>query len=275
MSVVAGIDLGSGRTKVVLVDETGSVRGRGIARTKGDFGAVAEEALVSATEEAGITRDQVPYVATTGLGRYSVPFRDIQITDITCGARGAFFLFPSAEYVLDMGAQSTRAIRLRDNGKVKEFHMNEKCAAGSGGFLERAAKYLEVEVEELGRRSLESTAPQPISSICAVLAESEIINHVSDGRSVEDILAGIHLSLAERSLMQLKRVGMKGGEVTFIGGVALQVGMLKACEAKWGFKINVPLEPQYTTALGAALLGWQRVKRTRVASAPGANARAA
>ncbi len=275
MSLVAGIDLGSGRTKVVLVDEDGVVRGRGTARTKGDFEAVANEALAPALREAGIRQDQVCYVATTGLGRYSVLFRDIQITDLTCGARGAFFLFPSSEFVLDMGAQSTRAVRLREHGKVKEFHMNEKCAAGSGGFLERAAKYLEVEVEEIGRRSLESTAPQTISSICAVLAESEIINHVSEGRSVEDILAGIHHSLAERSLMQLKRIGLKGGEVTFIGGVALQTGMVQACEAKWGVTIHVPPDPQYTTALGAALLGWQRVKKSRPTSAQDVAERAA
>ncbi|HSC71380.1 MAG TPA: acyl-CoA dehydratase activase [Candidatus Methylomirabilis sp.] len=275
MSLVAGIDLGSGRTKVVLVDETGGLGGRGVARTKGDFEAVANEALESALAEAGVTRGELRYVATTGLGRYSVSFRDIQITDITCGAKGAAFLFPSTEYVLDMGAQSTRAVRLRENGKVKEFHMNEKCAAGSGGFLERAAKYLEVAVEEIGQRSLDSQTPQPISSICAVLAESEIINHVSEGRSVEDILAGIHVSLAERSLMQLKRVGMKGGEVTFIGGVALQAGMVKACQAKWGFTIHLPAEPQYTTALGAALLGWQRVKKLHPASSAAQTVRAA
>ena len=140
MSLVAGIDLGSGRTKVTLVDESGVIRGRGVARTRGDFEAVTNEALALALGEAGITRDQVCYVATTGLGRYSVPFRDIQITDLTCGARGAAFLFPSTEFVLDMGAQSTRALRLRENGKIKEFHMNEKCAAGSGGFLERAER---------------------------------------------------------------------------------------------------------------------------------------
>lgn len=275
MSLVAGIDLGSGRTKVVLLNEAGSVRGRGIARTRGDFEAVANEALVAALEDAKVTRERVVYIAATGLGRYSVPYRDIQITDLTCGARGAHFLFPSAEFVLDMGAQSTRAIHVRDQGKVKEFHMNEKCAAGSGGFLERAARYLEVGLEEIGFRSLESTAPQPISSICAVLAETEIINHLSEGRSVEDILAGIHHSLAERSLMQLKRVGMKDGEVAFIGGVARQAGMIKVCEAKWGVKIHVPAEPEFTTALGAALLGWQRVKKTQMASAPGSAACAA
>ena len=275
MSLVAGIDLGSGRTKVALVEESGVIRGRGVARTRGDFEAVTNEALALALDEANVTRDQVFYVATTGLGRYSVPFRDIQITDLTCGARGAAFLFPSTEFVLDMGAQSTRAVRVRENGKVREFHMNEKCAAGSGGFLERAAKYLEVEVEEIGHRSLESSTPQPISSICAVLAESEIINHVSEGRTVEDILAGIHQSLAERSLMQLKRVGMQGGEVTFIGGVALQSGMIMACKKMWGVTVHVPAEPQYTTALGAALLGWQRVRKMRSGSAASATVRAA
>jgi predicted CoA-substrate-specific enzyme activase len=258
--LVAGIDLGSGTTKCVLVDEAGAVRGRSLGKTKADFEQVARDAFEAALADAGASREAVAYVATTGLGRYSVSFRDIQITDLTCGARGAAALFPGTRYVLDIGAQSTRAIRLREGGKVKEFHMNEKCAAGSGGFLERAARYLEVGVEEIGRLSREAKHPHPISSVCAVLAESEIINHVSQGVAVEDILRGIHDSLADRALGMLKRVGLDG-EVTFIGGVARQDGMVTAAREKLGVPVNVPDLPEYTTALGAALLGLQRLRK--------------
>ncbi len=255
---VAGIDIGSGTTKCVLVDEGGAVRGRALSKTKVDFEKGSREVLDAARSDAG--GGEVAYVATTGLGRYAVSFRDIQITDLTCGARGAATLFPSTRYVLDIGSQCSRAIKLRDGGKVKEFHMNEKCAAGSGGFLERAAKYLEVTVEDIGRLSLGASKPQAISSVCAVLAESEIINHVSEGVSVENILRGIHNSLGDRALNLLKRVGLDG-EVTLIGGVALQAGMIAALRDKLAVVVNVPEAPQYTTALGAALLGLQRYRK--------------
>ena len=262
--LVAGIDLGSGATKCVLLNERGMVRGRGLLRTKADFGKVARETLDAARAEGG--DDEVAYVATTGLGRYAIPFRDIQITDLTCGARGAAALFPGTRYVLDIGAQCSRAIKLREGGKVKEFHMNEKCAAGSGGFLERAAKYLEVAVADVGPLSLGAQQPQPISSVCAVLAESEIINHVSEGVTVENILRGIHNSLADRALNLLKRVGLDG-DVTFIGGVARQEGMVLALREKLGVPVHVPEAPEFTAALGAALLGLQRYRKL---SAPAA-----
>jgi predicted CoA-substrate-specific enzyme activase len=264
--LVAGIDLGSGTTKCVLVDGDRVVRGRGLVRTKADFGKVAQEALDAALADAGLLADAVAYTATTGLGRYAIPFRDIQITDLTCGARGAAALFPSTRFVLDIGAQCSRAIKLRDGGKIKEFHMNEKCAAGSGGFLERAAKYLEVTVADIGPLSLAAGRPQPISSVCAVLAESEIINHISEGVSVENILRGIHNSLADRALNLLKRVGLDG-DVTFIGGVARQEGMVLALREKLGVPVHVPEAPQFTAALGAALLGLQRYRKL---SAPAA-----
>jgi predicted CoA-substrate-specific enzyme activase len=257
--LIGGVDIGAGTTKCVLVDEGGQVRGRAETRTKADFEQVTAEVLAAARQDAGGDQE-VRYLATTGLGRYAIPARDIQITDLTCGARGAATLFPSTRYVLDIGAQCSRAIKLRDGGKVKEFHMNEKCAAGSGGFLERAAKYLEVSVPEIGPLSLGAARPQAISSVCAVLAESEIINHVSEGVAVENILRGIHNSLADRALSLLKRVGLDG-EVTFVGGVARQAGMVQALRDKLGVAVNVPAEPQYTTALGAALLGLQRFRK--------------
>ncbi len=259
--LVAGVDIGSGTTKCVLVDEAGAVRGRGQTRTRADFEKVAREAVAAALEAAGVSGDAVAYTATTGLGRYAVPFRDIQITDLTCGARGAATACPEARFVLDIGAQCSRAIRLRDGGKVKEFHMNEKCAAGSGGFLERAAKYLEVSVADIGPLSLGAARPQAISSVCAVLAETEIINHVSEGVTVENILRGIHNSLADRALSLLKRVGLDG-PVAFIGGVARQEGMVVALREKLGVPVLVPDGPQFAAAFGAALLGRQRFLKT-------------
>jgi len=259
--LVAGIDVGSGTTKCVLVDEAGVVCGRGLAKTRADFEKVAREAVGLALEAAGHHGDAIGYIATTGLGRYALPFRDIQITDLTCGARGAATVCPEARFVLDIGAQCSRAIRLRDGGKVKEFHMNEKCAAGSGGFLERAAKYLEVAVADIGPLSLRAARPQAISSVCAVLAETEIINHVSEGVTVENILRGIHDSLADRALSLLKRVGLDG-PVAFIGGVARQEGMVVALREKLAVPVHVPEGPQFAAALGAALLGRQRFLKT-------------
>jgi predicted CoA-substrate-specific enzyme activase len=259
--LVAGIDIGSGTTKCVLVDEAGAVCGRGQTKTKADFEKVARESVATALDAAGFHGDAIAYTATTGLGRYAVPFRDIQITDLTCGARGAATACPEARFVLDIGAQCSRAIHLREGGKVKEFHMNEKCAAGSGGFLERAAKYLEVSVADIGPLSLGAQRPQAISSVCAVLAETEIINHVSEGVTVENILRGIHNSLADRALSLLKRVGLDG-PVAFIGGVAQQEGMIVALRAKLGVPVYVPEGPQFAAALGAALLGRQRYLKT-------------
>jgi predicted CoA-substrate-specific enzyme activase len=266
VAYIAGVDLGAGATKTVLINDEGEVLGRGISRTRADFDAVARRSMDEACEEAGIRSDEIDYVASTGLGRYSLAVRDIQITDLTCGARGAHALYPEAGFVLDMGAQCTRAIALRDGGKVKSFRTNEKCAAGSGGFLERICRYLEVDVGEIGKLSLEATDPQPISSVCAVLAESEIINHVSEGKTVADIIRGAHDSLAGRALSQLKMVGYQG-EVVFIGGVVRQEGMIESCRRLFSGELLVPEHPAHVVAQGAAILGLQRYARRAHADA--------
>lgn len=262
MRLVAGIDCGSGFTKAVLVAQNGSpgssIRGKGRTKSGVNMEEAALAALQAALKDAGLTRDQVHYVATTGFGRYGVGFRDIQITEISSGAHGAHHLFLTSRCVLDIGSQSTRAITMGESGKVRTFKTNDKCAAGSGMFIARAAKYLEIPIEDVGGLSLQATNPQPISSVCAVLAESEIINHVSAGVSVENILRGIHDSLADRAVGMLKRVGMEG-EVTFIGGVARQSGMVKALGEKLGTMVNVPPDCEYVCALGAALLGHKRL----------------
>ena len=267
MKYIAGVDLGSGATKTVIIDEDQNILGTGLARTQADFEAVARRSLADACEQAGVQPDRLDYIASTGLGRYSFDGRDIQITDLTCGAHGAHALFPDARLVLDMGAQCTRAIALRDNGKVKLFRTNEKCAAGSGGFLERVARYLEVKIDEIGKISMQAAHPQPISSVCAVLAESEIINHVSEGRTVPDIIRGAHESLAERAMSQLKMVGFDG-PVVFIGGVALQEGMVEACRQKFAHPVLVPEHPSHVAAYGAALMGLRRLRKRSSSTGP-------
>jgi predicted CoA-substrate-specific enzyme activase len=266
MRNVAGIDCGSGLTKAVIISELGAnsrpaVLGRGKTKTGVNMEEAAQRALEVALDDAGLQREQVSYVATTGFGRYGIGFRDIQITEITSGARGAHFLIPQTNLVLDIGSQSTRAMSMTENGKVKAFKSNDKCAAGSGSFIQRAAKYLEVGIEDVGELAMRATSPQPISSVCAVLAESEIINLVSTGLSVEDIMRGIYDSLADRAALLLKRVG-SGSELVFIGGVATQRGMVKALEDHLKLTVIVPPDCEYVCALGAALLGLKRCNQS-------------
>lgn len=280
MHYVAGIDSGSGFTKAIIIrqrqeDRPPVVLGCAITRTGARVDEAARTALDMAIQKARLEPTDISYIAATGFGRYGISFRDIQITEITSAARGAFYLNPHASIVLDIGSQSTRAVALKDGGKVRAFKTNDKCAAGSGSFIQRAAKYLQVGIEEVGDLALQSENSQPISSVCAVLAESEIINHVSTGVSIEDILRGIYDSLADRSALLLKRVQTRkakigepqpatseatDGQTLFIGGVATQRGMVKALENRLGVKVEVPPECEYVCALGAALLGLKRLQ---------------
>jgi (R)-2-hydroxyacyl-CoA dehydratese activating ATPase len=273
MPLVAGIDCGTSYTKaVILLEEDGVPRviGKGRARSGVNVDDAARQALEEALIESGRLRSQIEYIATTGFGRYGVSFRDIQVTEITTAARGAFFANPTTTSILDIGGQCTRAIGINDKGKVKQFKSNDKCAAGSGMFIQRAAKYLEIKLEDVGDLSLKATHPQPISSVCAVLAESEIINHVSAGVTVENILRGIHESLADRAGSLLKRVDMKN-DLTLIGGVAKQSGIVKAIEDRLKVKVYVPAECDFVCALGAALLSLKRLSTKPVAAAVEAN----
>lgn len=270
MRHTAGIDVGTALTKAVIVGgENGEplrVLGRGIVSTGIHLEKAAAAALVAARDMAHLGPRETPYVVATGFGRYSPGFRDTQVTEITGAARGAWFLFPESSTVLDIGSQSTRAVGLTDKGRVRAFKTNDKCAAGSGSFIVRAAKYLQVDMSKVGELALEAENPHPISSICAVLAESEIINHVSAGVGVEDILGGIYDSLASRAALLLRRVNL-GEQLTFIGGVARQRGMIKALERLLQVKVNVPEDCEYVCALGAALLGLSRLDKAAAAAA--------
>ncbi len=260
MGFIAGIDIGARATKVALIGRDGTLRGSHIARTRPPFEDLVENALQAALDGLGASRADVDYVITTGFGRASFLERDTQVTDITAGAFGAAHLFPNTRCVIDIGSQSSRAVRVDAAGRVKEFKTNDKCAAGAGGFVERASRYLEIDLEDAGELGLGGKDPVTISSICAVLAESEIINHVSQGRSVEDIVRGIHNSLAERAVALLKRVGVEP-EITLVGGMARQRGMVKALVEALGQELNVPEEPEIANALGAALLAKRRLEK--------------
>jgi predicted CoA-substrate-specific enzyme activase len=261
--VVAGIDVGSRATKAVLLEaETGRRLGRSSLTTGADLAGAARRALDEAMRAAGV--GEVAYVASTGYGRYQVPFRDLQITEITCHGRGAKDLFPRTRTVLDVGAMNTRAMRVAPSGRVEAFRMNDRCASGAGRFLERIARGLEVELEEIGALSLRASDARPISSVCAVLAESEVINQVTEGRSVEDILAGAHGSIADRIVTLLRQVGAEP-EITLTGGVSRNVGMVRALEERVGVSLNVSPDAEHAGALGAALFGAARLLRAAVA----------
>jgi len=264
--LVASVDVGAATTKGLVLDEDRKVLGRSVTKTGADLVGAARRAYDQAMVAAGVTEKDIAYVASTGMGRYVVPFRDVQITELTSHARGAIALFPKTRSLLDIGAQSTRAMNVAPNGRVLNFRMNDKCAAGAGAFLERAAMYLEIGIEDVGRLSIQSRNPEQISSVCAVLAESEIINHVTAGVSVEDILKGCHLSIVSRAQPLLKRVGWEP-ELTLSGGTGRNVGLVQAIEETLQVKVNVSPETEYAGALGAALLALDRAIRLRADNA--------
>ncbi len=266
MLVTAGIDAGAATTKAVVLSEEHVILGKGVVPSRADLARAAEAAFLLALEQAGLAREAIAYVVSTGFGRYMVPFRDIQVTDLTSHAQGALYYFPSTRSVLDIGAQSTRVSHIEPWGRVKVFRLNAKCAAGAGTFLVRVAKYLEVPLEDLGPLSLRSEEPQPISSVCAVLAETEIINHLTAGIKLEDILKGAMLAIADQGLGLLKRVGVEP-EVTLTGGVSKNVGMVAALRQQLGQHINVSADGEegsfFAGAQGAGILGFMRLKKLR------------
>ncbi|MHB8461474.1 MAG: acyl-CoA dehydratase activase [Vulcanimicrobiaceae bacterium] len=259
--IIAGVDIGSRHTKVVLVDRQGNVLAMYSSRTRPPLIELVDANIVFALDRIGAQRSDVGYVATTGFGRSSYPERDLQLTDVTSAAYGAMRAFPKTKCVIDIGAQSSRAMKLAPDGRVKEFKSNDKCAAGAGGFVERAAHYLEIPLEDVGHLSMNGEAPVTISSVCAVLAESEIINHVSQGESTENILRGVHDSLSERATLLLKRVGIEA-EITLVGGMGNQDGMLRSLSDALTMPVNRPEHPESVNALGAALLGIRKLERS-------------
>ena len=264
MIYTAGIDVGSTYTKAVILDQDFEIAGKALVTTGFKLAQAAQRALDKALAQGGVAEDEVKYIISTGFGRHQIPFRDVNVTDLTASAQGASFLFPGTRTVLDVGGQTMKALRLDENRMVKSFRLNDKCAAGTGAFLEKTARYMGFSTEEIGPLAATSKGTVPISGVCAVFAESEVINHLSLGASPADIMYGAIDSLVDRSMQLMKRVRMEP-EFTLIGGILRFETMSHVIRKHLQADVNVPAGDlvQFTTAMGAALLGHRRLEKVR------------
>ena len=246
--------MGSQSTKLVIME--GDRILAAVTLQTGESGeSEARQAMEEALRQARLKLEDVKSVVATGIGRMHVPFARKQRSTMSCLAKGAHFLFPQARTVLDAGAESSTAIRLSDEGSVEDTATNDKCAAGAGLFLDTMSRMLRIPVAELGQESLKATHAEPLSSTCAIFAESEVVSlvHRDPPVPIPNILAGIHLSLINRLFALALRVGMPS-EVVMSGGVSRNIGIIRAMEAKLGKAVLVPAKPESLGALGAALL---------------------
>ncbi len=262
MSYAAGVDVGSTQTKAVVMDEDRCVVGRALVETGANLLRAAEEGFQAALGDAGLSEENVDLVAGTGYGRYRVTFGNVQVTEISCHARGAVHLFPATRTVVDMGGQDTKAIRVGPSGEILDFCMNDKCAAGTGRFLGAAAAALEIPLGELGPTALRAARAVPITTTCTVFAESEVLSWLARGKRIEEILLGVHQSIVSRTMGLLRRVGIER-EVTFTGGVTRNVGVVKVLNDALGFEVNVSPDAHFMGAIGAALFALDRILSVR------------
>ncbi len=258
---VAGIDVGSQSTDAVVLAPGGTVAAFSIVETGAHSGQAAEQALDRALAAAGIGRGDLAAVVATGYGRGAVPFADRTITEITCHGVGAAHLFPGVRTVIDIGGQDSKVIRLEPGGRVVDFTMNDKCAAGTGRFLEVMAAKLQVPLARMGELSLGAQGTVKISSLCTVFAESEVVSLVARNHPVEQIIRGLHQSIVNRIWSMVKGLGLEG-EVVMTGGVAKNQGVVALLEEKLGRPVQVHSEPQIVGALGAALQARRRSQPT-------------
>jgi predicted CoA-substrate-specific enzyme activase len=272
----AGIDMGSTYTKAIVVDDTGTIVGRAVEPTGFRLAEIAATVCDRAASEAGLRPGDLAYTVATGYGRHQALHADVRVTDLTSASRGAAFLFPGTRTILDVGGQTMKATRLSGTGKVDSFRLNDKCAAGTGAFLEKTARYMGYSIEEIGPLVATSKEAAPISGVCAVFAESEVINHLSNGVAPADIMFGAVVSLVGRSVQLMKRVNMEP-EFTLIGGIMRFETMTRVVREAVHAEVNVPAPDmvQFVSALGAALLGQRRLARLateRAAQEPGVSA---
>jgi len=260
-----GIDIGALTVKAVVLDEEGKLVTSGLVRSRHNSrqvavrlveGMLARQDIATSPPRRG-GKGGVGYTVVTGYGRVTYDAADERVSEITCHARGAVHLFPPARTVIDIGGQDSKVIRVHTQGYVTDFAMNDKCAAGTGRFLEVMAEALEVGVEELGSLSQQSRHPVTISSTCTVFAESEVIAQMSRGAPKADIVAGLHAAIASRVAGLAGQVGLEEA-VVMTGGVAQNIGVVKALEKQIGLPIHLPPQPQLVGALGAALLAYEK-----------------
>jgi len=262
MAYAAGVDVGSTQTKAVIIDEQKRIVSRALTETGANVIRAAESAFAEALASGDLREEEVEYVVGTGYGRYKVTFGNTQVTEISCHGRGAVHMFPETRTVVDMGGQDTKAIRVSATGEIVDFCMNDKCAAGTGRFLGAASAALDIPLDELGPTALQGERPVKISTTCTVFAESEVLSWLGKGKKIEDILLGVHKSIAARSAGLLRRVGVED-EVTFTGGVAKNTAMIATLNERLDLQVNVSDDSHYMGALGAALFALDHILASR------------
>lgn len=257
--VTVGIDIGSATSKTVVMKDE-DILGYVILPSGTDWKGVTELSVEKAFEKANVSFDKVDYIMSTGYGRRTVDIANKTVTEITAFAEGTKRVHESIRTIVDVGGQDSKVIALDEKGIITGFQMNDRCAAGTGRFLEHMAHVLGVPIEDLGRLALISKKPANITSTCTVFAETEVISLLAQGWKKEDIIAGLHESIVKRLISMAKQVGVEE-EVMFCGGVAKNVGVRKALETVLGTKVYVPDEPQIVGAIGAALLAQKEMPR--------------
>ena len=258
--LVCGIDVGARSCEVVLLEaETPDAITCRITDTGHDPARTGRRLFDEALAERGAEASSVAYTVATGYGRASLPFATQAVTEITCHARGVRHHFPGVRTIVDIGGQDSKVIVLDERGAVADFMMNDRCAAGTGRFLEIVARILDLDLDQLGEVARQATKPAEITSMCAVFAESEVVGLLARGTKREDVLAGVHASIASRVASLASRMKV-GSPAVFTGGVAKNAAMVKAVGKALSLELAVPPEPQTTGALGAALLAAERVR---------------
>lgn len=253
MSYALGIDVGSSFAKAVVFEE-GKLLASAVLPSGGDYAEAARKAAEAAVGRAGLIRADISVTVAAGWGAGAVDFADRTASDISCHAAGIRHLFPSARTVVDIGGQFSRAIRMDGDGKVLSFVQNEKCAGGSGKFLQVIARILHMSIEEIGPLSMKSRQPVEFTTGCAVFAESEAVSRIAEGASPEDILAGVHKAMSAKIVSLIVRLGL-APDCAVTGGGAKDIGLVRTLETELGVPLLVPEEPQVSAALGAAILG--------------------
>lgn len=260
----AGIDIGSTMTKVVIMND--GIISSIIGPTGPEQRRLANRVMENVLNQAGLPFEAITYLVATGYGRINVPFADKQVTEISCHAKGVAHLFPECKTIIDIGGQDSKGITI-DHGRPTDFVMNDKCAAGTGRFLEVIAEALGITIEDLGGMALKSNQPAQISNICTVFAEQEVVARLAEGVPLNDLVAGILESLASRISRMVNRLKV-ANEVVITGGGAKNAGLVKALSDKLGYATLVPPEPLITGAVGAALLGKDIVQKATKNSLP-------
>ncbi len=249
--VTAGIDMGSKTIKIVILRDD-EVLGKSKILAGFENREVAEQAFAAALGDAGLASDEVERVVATGAGRGNAPYSERAVSEVASDARGVIKLYPAARTVIDVGAEEGRAIRCNESGKVLDFALNEKCAAGAGAFTEAMSRALEVGIEDLGAMSLNSTTAIPMNAQCAVFAESEVVSLLHNKINKEDIARAVHDAIASRIVSLARKVGFEP-DVVLIGGVAHNVGFVDSLQKALECNVIVPDDPEYIGAFGAAL----------------------